>query len=232
MYPILQTFFVLKAGGKGDDREWDGWMASLTQWTEFEQTPGDSEEQGSLVCCSTWSCKESDTTEQLSNWTTEQQQPMLVPRVRPGTFSDIYLLSEEKEHMVSYLGTSPSDLKVTRFPVSALHSLISRSHGFLSGNFTLSSQGHLVSYLGTSPSDLKVTWFPIWFHSLILRSHGFLSGNFTLWSQGQRTEHHPWGRAGRCSSLGRGNLRSWTNLPREASTLPETPFMSFLMLPS
>ena len=49
---------------------------------------------------------------QLSNWTTEQQQPMLVTRVRPGTFSDIYLLSEEKEHMVSYLGTSPSDLKV------------------------------------------------------------------------------------------------------------------------
>ena len=23
----------LKAGGKGDDRWWDGWMASLTQWT-------------------------------------------------------------------------------------------------------------------------------------------------------------------------------------------------------
>ena len=23
----------LKAGGEGDDREWDGWMASLTQWT-------------------------------------------------------------------------------------------------------------------------------------------------------------------------------------------------------
>ena len=23
----------LRAGGKGDDREWDGWMASLTQWT-------------------------------------------------------------------------------------------------------------------------------------------------------------------------------------------------------
>ena len=27
---------------------------------EFEQTPGDSEGQGSLVCCSPWSCKESD----------------------------------------------------------------------------------------------------------------------------------------------------------------------------
>ena len=23
----------LKAGGEGDDRGWDGWMASLTQWT-------------------------------------------------------------------------------------------------------------------------------------------------------------------------------------------------------
>ena len=24
---------TLKAGGEGDDRGWDGWMASLTQWT-------------------------------------------------------------------------------------------------------------------------------------------------------------------------------------------------------
>ena len=26
-------FTKLKAGGEGDDRGWDGWMASLTQWT-------------------------------------------------------------------------------------------------------------------------------------------------------------------------------------------------------
>ena len=26
----------LRAGGEGDDRGWDGWMASLTQWNEFE----------------------------------------------------------------------------------------------------------------------------------------------------------------------------------------------------
>ena len=32
----------LMAWGEGGDREWDGWMASLTQWTWFEQTPGDS----------------------------------------------------------------------------------------------------------------------------------------------------------------------------------------------
>ena len=31
---------------------------------EFEQTPGDSEGQKSLVCCSPWGHKESDMTEQ------------------------------------------------------------------------------------------------------------------------------------------------------------------------
>ena len=30
---------------------------------EFEQTPGDSEGQGSLWCCGPWDRKESDTTE-------------------------------------------------------------------------------------------------------------------------------------------------------------------------
>ena len=30
---------------------------------EFEQTPGDSDGQGSLVCCSPWGRKELDTTE-------------------------------------------------------------------------------------------------------------------------------------------------------------------------
>ena len=34
---------------------------------EFEQTPGDSERQGSLVCCSPWGCIELDMTERLNN---------------------------------------------------------------------------------------------------------------------------------------------------------------------
>ena len=34
---------------------------------EFEQTLGDRKGQGSLACCSTWGCKESDTTERLNN---------------------------------------------------------------------------------------------------------------------------------------------------------------------
>ena len=42
-------------------------MALLTQRCEFEQILGDSQGQGSLVCCSPWGCKESDMTEELNN---------------------------------------------------------------------------------------------------------------------------------------------------------------------
>ena len=42
-------------------------MRRLDVITESQQTPGDSEGQGSLVCCSPWGHKESDTTEQLNN---------------------------------------------------------------------------------------------------------------------------------------------------------------------
>ena len=43
-----------------------GWYHQLNGH-ESEQTPGDSEGQGSLVCCSAWGGKESDTTERLNN---------------------------------------------------------------------------------------------------------------------------------------------------------------------
>ena len=43
-----------------------GWHHRLNGH-EFEQTPGDSEGQRSLVCCRPWGCKESDTTESLND---------------------------------------------------------------------------------------------------------------------------------------------------------------------
>ena len=43
-----------------------GWHHRL-DGHEFEQALGDGEGQGSLLCCSPWGCKESDTTEQLNN---------------------------------------------------------------------------------------------------------------------------------------------------------------------
>ena len=58
----------LKVGGEGDDRGWDGWMASLTQWTWVWVNSGSWWWRGGLACCSPWGCKESDMTERL-NWT-------------------------------------------------------------------------------------------------------------------------------------------------------------------
>ena len=43
-----------------------GWHHQLNGY-EFEQAPGDSEGQGSLVCCSPWGHKELDRTEQLNS---------------------------------------------------------------------------------------------------------------------------------------------------------------------
>ena len=52
---------TLKAREEGDNRECDGWHRRLNK-CEFKQMPGDGEGQRSLVCCSPWGCKESDTT--------------------------------------------------------------------------------------------------------------------------------------------------------------------------
>ena len=51
-----------------------GWHHQLNEH-EFEQAPGDSEEQGSLACCSPRDCKESDMTERQQ----EQQGRLYVP---------------------------------------------------------------------------------------------------------------------------------------------------------
>ena len=55
----------LTAGGEEDNRGWDGWMTSLTQWTWIWASSGSWWWAGG---CSPWGCKESDTTERL-NWT-------------------------------------------------------------------------------------------------------------------------------------------------------------------
>ena len=46
-----------------------GWHHRLNKH-DFEQALGDGEGQGSLVCCSPWGRKESDTTWQLNSKTT------------------------------------------------------------------------------------------------------------------------------------------------------------------
>ena len=52
--------------------------------------PGDSEGQGSLACCSSWGCKESDTTQRLNN-----NNKSIIPEkeVQMSTFNSDYLPS-------------------------------------------------------------------------------------------------------------------------------------------
>ena len=58
----------LKAGGEGDDRGWDGRIASVTQCTWVWVDSGSSDGHGDLACCSLCGHKKSDMTEWL-NWT-------------------------------------------------------------------------------------------------------------------------------------------------------------------
>ena len=71
----LQYFGHWKSIGKDPDARKDrrkeekrttedemvGWHHKLNRHG-FEPSPGDSEGQGSLACCSSWGCKESDVT--------------------------------------------------------------------------------------------------------------------------------------------------------------------------
>ena len=51
-----------------------GWHHQL-DGHEFEQAPAEGKEQGSLACCSPWSCKESDIAERQNNNTAAKEVP-------------------------------------------------------------------------------------------------------------------------------------------------------------
>ena len=76
--PDIKNWFIGKNPDAGKDwrqekrtteDEMVGWHHRLNE-PEFEQALGVADGQGSLVCCSSWTCKESDMTEWL-NWTDE-----------------------------------------------------------------------------------------------------------------------------------------------------------------
>ena len=59
----------LRARGEGDDRGWDVWMASLTQWTWVWVTPGVGDGQGGLACCDSLGCRVGHDWATELNWT-------------------------------------------------------------------------------------------------------------------------------------------------------------------
>ena len=73
--PDVKNWLIGKGPDAGKDWRWERkgmtedemvGCHQLLNGHEFEQAPGVSDGQGSLVCCSPWGCKESDTTEWLS----------------------------------------------------------------------------------------------------------------------------------------------------------------------
>ena len=82
--PHVKSWFIgrpwclegLGAGREGDDRGWDGWMASPTRWT-WVWVSSRRWWQGGLVCCGSWGCKGSDRTEPL-NQTELTEMPLIV----------------------------------------------------------------------------------------------------------------------------------------------------------
>ena len=70
----------LKAAREGDNRGWDGWLASLTRWT-WVRASGLGDGQGSPVCCSPWGRKklargEGELVITLESWEATRDQIM------------------------------------------------------------------------------------------------------------------------------------------------------------
>ena len=56
-------------GRRRRGREKMRWFDGITDLMNIKEALGVGEGLGSLACCSSWGCKEWDTTEQLNNWT-------------------------------------------------------------------------------------------------------------------------------------------------------------------
>ena len=75
--------------GKMEGRRWRGWQDEMAGWHhglnghELEQTPRNSEGQGSLVCCSLWSCR-------VRHYLATQQQQEMVITANPATIWTIW----------------------------------------------------------------------------------------------------------------------------------------------
>ena len=61
IYTFYTCYFIFNIKGMTED-EVVGWHHQLNRH-EFEQAPGVGDRQESLVCCSPWGLKESETTE-------------------------------------------------------------------------------------------------------------------------------------------------------------------------
>ena len=77
------------AGGERDDRM--QWLDSITDSMGMSLSKlGDSQGQGSLVCCSPWGHKESDTTEQLNKNNTQLMNQGAISTFKPYSLRNVF----------------------------------------------------------------------------------------------------------------------------------------------
>ena len=110
----------VKGGGDGDDRGWDGWMASLTQWTGVlensgrwwrTEQPGLLPSMGSHRVGHDWATEQQPQDRHLprSQWEGEvmQQWPDLHPTKRPAKLSPSATTARTDALPLSWVGKQP-----------------------------------------------------------------------------------------------------------------------------
>ena len=127
--PDVKSWLIVKDPDAGKDwrqeekgtteDEMVGWHHWLNGH-EFEQTLGDSEGQGSLVCCSPWGCKELDKTERLHNNNTLSPFLCLGWDLLLGSVSKHILFwrlsSPHRQNCIINTGTHPATPTVNSWP--------------------------------------------------------------------------------------------------------------------
>ena len=124
-----------------------GWHYQLSGH-EFEQVPGDGEGQGSLVCCSPWGFKESDTTEQLNTAThlhtcvcsVAQSCPILFDSMSAASLAPLIMEFSSQEYWSALPFPPPGDLSDPGIEHASLRS---------SASLTMAGRSLLKYHLGS-----------------------------------------------------------------------------------
>ena len=149
--------------GKTEERRRRG--RQRTRWLdgisghEFEQTLGDSEGQGSLVCCSLWTCKQLDRIEWPNNKNSKEISHSFL------------LLEKEISTSISVSLSHPTHLLIHWWVKPPYSSHLSHFSTLFCHSFTLGVQNFLPGFLHQCPHE----------YSCLLSSPWFLQRRWIRW---------------------------------------------------
>ena len=100
----------LRAGGEGNNKGWDGWMASLTQWTWVWVDSGVADAQGGLACSRPWGRKERHNWATELNWT-KRNPDSLEKKLGPRLWQQKYNLEHPRTSFYTTSWSSTQNLR-------------------------------------------------------------------------------------------------------------------------